>query len=127
MNRPRLFLSAVSEELRTARSVAYEKLGNVAVAQGKLEEAAGAYGDSLAIAKKLAKAAPSNTGWQRDLWVSYWRLADLAEQQKKDSEAQGYWKKAFEVLSGIESRGLYLSPQDRQYLEILRSKAGPPP
>jgi hypothetical protein len=27
------------------------------------------------------------------------------------------------VLSGIDRRGLHLSPEDRQYLEILREKA----
>ena len=107
--------------------VSYIKLGDVAVAQGKLEEAARAYGDGLRIAKKLAAGDPSNTLWQRDLWVSYWRLADMAERQEKAGEAKGYWKQAFDVLSGIEKQGLQLSPQDRQYLETLRRKAGAAP
>ena len=99
------------------------KLGEVAVAQGKLEEAARAYGDGLGIAKKLAEGDPSNTLMQRDLWVSYWRLADMAERQEKAGEAKGYWKQAFDVLSGIAKQGLQLSSQDRQYLETLRRKA----
>jgi len=105
-------------------SVSYERLGDVAVAQGRLDEAAGVYGESLGIAKKLAAGDPSNTEWQRDLSVSYAKLADLAERQKKVGEAKAYWKQAFDVLSGIEKRGLHLSPEDRQHLETLRRKAG---
>ena len=67
---------------------------------------------------------PSNTQWQRDLSVSYWKLADLAEEQKNPREASTYWKQAFHVLSGIDKRGLHLSPEDRQFLETLRGKVG---
>ena len=107
--------------------MSYVQLGDVAVAQGKLEEAADAYGESLAIFKKLAEGDPTNTGWQRDLAYNYWRLADLSERRNNDGEAKGYWKQAFDVLSGIEKRGLHLSPEDRKYLEILRQKAGTVP
>lgn len=99
----------------------------MAVVRGNLEEAIEAYGQTLAIVKKLAEGDPTNTPWQRDQVVCYWRLADLAERQKKDGEAQGYWKKAFEEPSGIEKRGLHLSPQDRQNMETLRLKAGADP
>lgn len=61
---------------------------------------------------------------QRDLYVSYWRLADLAEKQNNSREASTYWKQAFDVLSGINKRGLHLSPGDRQFLETLRGKVG---
>ncbi len=67
---------------------------------------------------------PSNTQWQRDLSVSYWKLADLAERQNNSREARTYWKQAFDVLSGIDKRGLHLSPEDRQFLETLRGKVG---
>jgi type II secretory pathway predicted ATPase ExeA len=67
--------------------------------QGKLKEATRAYGDGLRIAKKLAAGDASNTLFKRDLLVSYWKLADLAERQEKAGEAQGYWKQAFDVLS----------------------------
>ncbi len=105
-------------------SVSYDRLGDVAVAQGNLDEAARAYRDSLAIGKQLAASDPGNTQWQRDLYVSYWGLADLAEQGKRPTEARTYWKQAFDVLSGIDKRGLHLSPEDRQHLETLRRKTG---
>ena len=88
----------------------------------KLPEAAQAYGDSLAITKTLAASDLSNTDWQRDLSVSYSKVADLAERQKDPREACTYWKQAFDVLSGIDKRGLHLSPQERQVLEALSGK-----
>jgi hypothetical protein len=58
------------------------------------------------------------------LYISYWRIADLAERQNNPREARTYWKQAFDVLSGIDKRGLHLSPEDRQILEALRGKIG---
>ena len=46
------------------------------VAQGDLPEALQAYRDSLAIAERLAAADPSNAEWQRDLSVSYEKIAE---------------------------------------------------
>ena len=96
----------------------------MAVAQGLLAEAAQTYGVGLAISKKLTVSDPSNTEWQRDLSEFYRELADVAERQKKADQARTYWKQAFDVLSSIDKRGLHLSPEDRQVLEILRVKVG---
>jgi tetratricopeptide (TPR) repeat protein len=72
-------------------SVSYEKLGNVAVAQGQLDQAARAYGDGLTIAKKLAASDPGNTQWQRDLSVSYNKRGDVALKQGQfDQAARAY-------------------------------------
>ena len=105
-------------------TVAIDGLGDVAVAQGQLTEAARVYNAGLAVRKTLAASDLSNTVWQRDLWISYYKLADVAERQKNFSEARTYWKQAFDVLSGIDKRGLHLSPEDRQFLETLRGKVG---
>ncbi len=103
-------------------SVSYERLGNVAVAQGQLEAAAQAYREYSRIAKQLAASDPSNTEWQRDLYASYSRLAHLAEKRKATEEARANWKQAYDVLSGIDKRGLHLSPEDRKFLAILGEK-----
>ena len=78
----------------------------------------------MGLRRNWRRATSSNTQWQRDLSVSYWRLADLAEKQNNPREARAYWKQAFDALSGIDKRGLHLSPGDRQFLEILREKLG---
>ena len=46
-----------------------------------------AYRDSLAIAERLAAADRSNTGWQRDLSVSYDKIGDVLVAQGKLDEA----------------------------------------
>jgi hypothetical protein len=102
-------------------------VGDVAVAQGQLNEAARNYGWGLAIIKKLVEADPSNAQWQRDLYMSYCKSADLAERRNKSTEAKGYWKQGFEVLSDIDKRGLHIQPEDWKNLEILRQKASATP
>jgi hypothetical protein len=60
---------AVEQRGRTERqrdlSVMYGKVGDVLVAQGKLDEALKAYRDGLAIRERLAAADRSNNRWQR--------------------------------------------------------------
>ena len=68
-------------------SVSYNKIGDVLVAQGKLDEALKAYRDGLAIAERLAAADRSNTQWQRDLSVSYNKIGDVLVAQGKLDEA----------------------------------------
>lgn len=104
------------------KSVANDAIGDVLVAQGDLLGALKAFRASLAIREALAARDGGNTQWQRDLYVSYWRLADLAEQRKAPKEAGAYWSQAYEVLSSIEKRGLHVSPEDKKFLAILSEK-----
>ncbi|MHC9064543.1 DUF4062 domain-containing protein [Nitrospira sp. CMX1] len=114
--------AGVTAEDERDQSVANNAIGDVLVAQGDLPAALTAFRAGLGIAEALAMRDPANTGWQRDLYVSYWRLADLAEKQKATKEALTYWKQAYDVLSKIDKRGLHLSPEDRQYLATLQEK-----
>jgi Flp pilus assembly protein TadD len=59
-------------------SVSYRILGNVAESQGKLKEAASAYGESIAILKKLVDHDPTNSEWQNDLSVSCRYLGEVS-------------------------------------------------
>jgi hypothetical protein len=62
----------------------------VQVAQGNLPAALASYQASLTIRDRLAKSDPGNAGWQRDLSVSYAKLAWTylkAEQSAKAREA----------------------------------------
>jgi tetratricopeptide (TPR) repeat protein len=68
-------------------SVSYNKIGDVLIAQGKLQDALRAYRESIAIFERLAKADPSNTDRQRDLAVSYEKVGDALVAQGKLPEA----------------------------------------
>src|ERR1019366_1692035 len=60
------------------------------LAQSDLAAALQSYQDSHAIFDRLAKSDPGNAGWQRDLSVSYAKLADVylkSQQATKDKEA----------------------------------------
>ena len=63
--------------------MSYNKVGDVLVAQGNLAEALTSYRDASLSAERLAKADPSNAGWQRDLSVSYDKIGDVLVAQGK--------------------------------------------
>jgi len=104
-------------------SVSHIKLGDVLRAQGDLTGALCAYRATHEILARLAAADPQNAGWQRDLWVSCWRMAMMAEQTRSD-DARAWWRKAYDVLSGMKQRGLFVSAQDEQFLAQIRAKIG---
>jgi tetratricopeptide (TPR) repeat protein len=58
-------------------TVAYDRVGNLQVAQGDLAGALKSYRDSLTIRDRLAQSDPGNVGWQRDLWVSYIKVGGM--------------------------------------------------
>ena len=102
-------------------SVSLDNIGDVLSAQGDLAGALEAYQRSLEVRRRLAEADPSNAGWQRDLWVSFWKMGTVSE-QAGDAEAAGWWRKAYDVLSAMKRRGLFVSAQDEQFLAQLRAK-----
>ena len=84
----------------------YEKIGNVQKAQGHLPEALASYQVSLAIDERLAQSDPGNAGWQRDLIVSYVKMAEIDR-----SQARGMLMRAAEIANNMQSKGL-LAPSD---------------
>jgi hypothetical protein len=59
----------------------------VQVEQGDLAAALRSYQASLAIRERLAKADAGNAGWQRDLALSYGRMAIVEAQQGTREDA----------------------------------------
>ena len=76
-------------------------LGDVLVAQGKLDEALKSYRDSLAIAERLTASDRSNSGWQRDLAVSYNRVADVLVAQGKLDEALKSYRDSLGIVERL--------------------------
>ena len=73
---------------QSAEGDAQALLGDVLQVQGKLEEAQVAFGEYLAISRRLAAQDPSNAGWQRDLAGAHSRMGDVLQAQGKLAEAQ---------------------------------------
>ena len=94
------------------------------LAQGDTAAAWGEYRASLAIGEHVADQVPTNADWQRDLWVSHWKLASLAETSGRTDEAKTHWRKAYDQLSGMKQRGSHLTPNDEDCLKQLRAKVG---
>ena len=103
--------------------MSFEKLGDLARAQGNLSEAQRLFGESLRIRQRLAESDPANAEWQRDLWVSYWRVARVQEQQSLP-EAMSNWRKAHDTLAALVSAGRFVSTQDQELLSQLRTRLG---
>jgi tetratricopeptide (TPR) repeat protein len=88
--------------------VSYEKVGDVQVAQGDLAGALKSYNDSLAIRVRLAKSDPGNAGWQRDLSVSYARLARAFKENGKTEKALDALRQGQAIISRLTA----MSPEN---------------
>jgi hypothetical protein len=93
------------------------------VAQGDLAEARRLFADGLGIAQRLAESDPANAGWQRNLWVSHWEVANVLEKQG-NAEAKEHWRKAHDILGALVEAGRHVSSQDLGFLKTLRAKIG---
>jgi tetratricopeptide (TPR) repeat protein len=92
-------------------SVAYEKVGDVFKSQGDLAGALANYKDALTTAERLAKADPGsergqsqNAGWQYDLAMAYWRLAENHDNPKEN------WTKVVAILKSLDAGGRLALP-----------------
>jgi septal ring factor EnvC (AmiA/AmiB activator) len=73
----------------------------VLVDQGKLDEALKAYRDGLTIRERLAAADRSNTQWQRDLAISYFKLASVYERQDRIADALQELTKGRDIVAAL--------------------------
>jgi hypothetical protein len=74
------------------------------VAQGKLQEALDDYQQCLVISKRLAEQDKSNSGWQRDLIVSLYKVGPVRAKIKGSDnikQAQGL------LRTGLKTAELY--------------------
>jgi hypothetical protein len=83
----------------------HDNLGDLARDLGQNESAAGYFEKSLAIAERLAQAEPKRADLQRDLFVSHWRVGNLAA--------------ALATLEALKKDGRML-PADEKWLTQLR-------
>jgi len=103
--------------------VSYINVGNVLVAQGKLEEALKAYRDGLAIFERLAAADRSNTLWQRDLSVPANRVGDVLVAQGKLEEALKAYRDSLAIAERLAAADRS-NPQWQRDLSISYDRVG---
>ena len=70
-------------------------------AQGNLAGALKSYSDSLAIADRLAASDRGNAGWQRDLSVSYAKIALVHRQSGDKAKARGFLRQGQAIMVSL--------------------------
>jgi tetratricopeptide (TPR) repeat protein len=76
-------------------------IGDALEAQGRLAEAQVAYGEDLAISRRLAAQDPSNADWQWDLAVTCEKLALLHRKGGRAPEELLLWEEASQILERL--------------------------
>jgi tetratricopeptide (TPR) repeat protein/class 3 adenylate cyclase/tRNA A-37 threonylcarbamoyl transferase component Bud32 len=96
------YLDGLPKELMTTSRLQQQanmldNLGDVRVAQGKLQDALNAYQQALALAHRLAEQDQSNLGWQRGLSVSYDRVGNILVAQGKLQDGLDAYQKSLKI------------------------------
>ena len=125
-------ISGLAEDTRDRRAQADAAalLGDVLEAQGKLAEAQAAYGECLAISRRLAGQDPSNAGWQRDLAVTLGDIARIRAAKGEVDAALQLQQERLAVNEKLEDMdGIAAASWDIAQLELRRRdfKAAFPP
>ena len=76
-------------------------MAGLALSAGQSGEAERLYRQDLAIAEELADAEPANTGFRRDLSVSYDQLADLALAAGQSGEAERLYRQGLAIAEEL--------------------------
>ena len=79
-------------------------LGDVFQSAGDLGSAKEAYGKGLGIREELAARDPANTGWQRDLSVSFLKIGDVLVAQGDGAGALGAYRKGLGIAEELAAR-----------------------
>lgn len=79
------------------------------------------FDEAWAIVAGGNESDPANAAWQRDLWVSYWRVANVLEQQDSE-DATDYWRRAQDTLAAMVDIDLFVSQHDMQFFDRLRAR-----
>ena len=101
--------------LSVAIGDARRELGQLALALSQYERAMGVF-------SYLSSCDPGNAAWQRDLIVSHWELAELAEQTPaRGAKAADHWSQALAIARTLADTGR-LAPTDAYFVETLEDR-----
>ena len=97
------------------RSNWIRQLADIAYGRGRTTDATQLYQQALAIDERQAKLHPDNTGYQRNLSVSYGRLGDLARDSGDTAEAT----RRYQQMLAIRERLAGLDPDNTDFQRDL--------
>ena len=89
-------------------SVSLDKIADVKRSTGDQAGALAAYEESLAIARRLAGLDPGNVSWQTDLVVSLYKIAIMADGERKRTALD----EAIKIVERLDAEGK-LSPAQK--------------
>jgi eukaryotic-like serine/threonine-protein kinase len=95
---------AVQNEREHNRIVANDKIGNMLLAQGKLDEAQAAYADSLAIRRAQASKYPNDSARQIAVAIGYSNMASVLVAQGKSDEALAAHRKSRAIMEALTAK-----------------------
>ncbi len=79
-------------------------VGDLMQAQGKLIEAQAAFGEFLAICRRLAEQDASNADWQRSVGLGCWRIAGLLNASGSSQDALPLYEEAARIFVDLVER-----------------------
>jgi hypothetical protein len=85
------------------------------LAQGNLSAALKSYEAQHEIISRLAQSDPGNAKWQRDLSVSFAKLADVHKQSGDKARARDYLRQGQAIMARLTK----LSPENAQWKSDL--------
>jgi tetratricopeptide (TPR) repeat protein len=108
------------QKFNRSLSVKYDKTGDVSLSHGDYDGAIAIFSESMTIREQMAAASPDDPDCQRNLGVSYWKIAAVCDQYRID-EAGKWWRKVNHQFSSMKDRGI-LDPSDETALEFSRTQ-----
>lgn len=93
----------LAEAAADQRAIADAKVlfGDVLQAQGQLEAAQEAFGENLAISRRLAQQDPSNAVWQREFAVVCWWVVHLRKEAGRAEAALALYEEAAHIFGEL--------------------------
>jgi tetratricopeptide (TPR) repeat protein len=103
-------------------SISYDKLGDVSLQTGAVQEAVDSYRKALDIRERLAASDPTDAQAQRDLMVSHYKLGNVQRELFAYAEAATRYQAGIKVLDRMIAAGQNVERSTRER-DILQRRA----
>lgn len=105
------------------RSLALDEVGDVAVLEGRLDDARAAYKDGLSLSRQLAAANPSRAAAWRDVGVSLNKVGTVAMRLRQFDDARKAFNEELNLFKNLSSNKLNCLTVWRD-ISVVRDKIG---